>query len=120
MPGSKDLAREGGLSYPNLGQGKSAIHQRDGLGRGEGGQDAGELGNPQVQVSSCVKQVALDSKPGMPPGPVGPQGSKLPMPMTPHHQPYPQAPTHPSGNISVSSQKVSTSSFLLLCIFSER
>ena len=45
--GSKDLPREGRLSHPNLGQT---------VGRGEGGQDAGVFGQPQVQFNARVKQ----------------------------------------------------------------
>ena len=83
------------------------------------GHERGE--NPTVMKNSQNNSYPDRMVPGGPSGdPVGPQGSQLPMPMTPHHQPYPQAPTHPSGNISVSNQKVSTSGFLLLCIFSER
>ena len=130
MPGSMGVpSAAGGVpGGPGADPRGPGVDPRQAMGMGQGGYHMSQ--HPSMMNNSQNNSYPGGVVPGGPPGgPVGPQGAQLPM--TPHHQPYPHsqqqqqqptqqqtqqqqhhnvpaasssAPTHPSGNTSVSGQ----------------
>ena len=85
MPGSMGVPSAAG-GVP----GGPGADPRQAMGMGGGGYHMSQ--HPSMMNNSQNNSYPGGVVPGGPPGgPVGPQGAQLPMPMTPHHQPYPHS-----------------------------
>ena len=97
MPGMQGAGQSGGVS--GSGPGGPAVPggpQMGGMGPGSGGNyHMSQQQHPQHP--SMMNNSQNNSYPGgVPPGPV-PQGTRMPMPMAPHQQPYPHRTDQSTG-----------------------